>query len=152
MIITLNQTQIEEAITDYVNARLVVAEGHRLDIDLRATRGDNGFTATIEINRADAPVQAAAPAAAPAARSVAEVLDAEDEAQVAEEPAAPTPKATIFKPKKVKAEAAPVEATEAPEAAPEAEEAPAEPKRPSIFSNMVKPTGRVGDGDNSEAA
>jgi hypothetical protein len=49
MQITLVQTEIEDAIRNYVNSQLVVREGMRIDIDLSATRGPQGFTAMIDI-------------------------------------------------------------------------------------------------------
>lgn len=65
MQIILVQTEIEEAIRDYVNARLTVNDGQRIDIDLKATRGDAGYQAFVDIVANDAPVKVAAPAEAP---------------------------------------------------------------------------------------
>ena len=147
MIIILNQAQIEEALTNYVNSRLVVQEGMRLDIDLKATRGEAGMTATVEIKPIDAPAAVNIPVetvTAPIARvSAAKTTPAKP--AVAKAEPAPDEEAPA-----AEAEAEPE--TEAPaeaEAAPQ--EAANETKRPSIFSNMKTPKGRVGDGD-SEAA
>lgn len=50
MQITLNQTEILEAIKDYVRKQVKVAENQKdFDIELKATRGDSGYTATLEI-------------------------------------------------------------------------------------------------------
>lgn len=49
MQITLIQTEIEEAIRDYVSRQLTVREGMRIDIELKATRGAEGYQAFIDI-------------------------------------------------------------------------------------------------------
>lgn len=114
MQITLNQPQIEEAIEDYINARLNVSEGQRLDIDLRATRGEGGYTAIVDVVRADSP-------ATP--RSTAPIAEeTQDTADTSEETAEQDPEA------------------EAEEDSP----APSTSKKPSIFANMKEPKGRVG--------
>lgn len=50
MQITLVQTQIEEAIRQFVGSRLNLQIGETLDLDLRATRGDDGYTCVVTIN------------------------------------------------------------------------------------------------------
>lgn len=64
MQITLNQSEIETAIRRYVNEQVNIREGHEIVIDLKAGRGENGFTATIDIlpDLSDTPTQAPAPA------------------------------------------------------------------------------------------
>lgn len=62
MQITLNQTEIETALRRYVNEQVNIREGHEIIIDLKAGRGENGFSATIDIVPADAP-KAAEPVA-----------------------------------------------------------------------------------------
>ena len=49
MQITLNQNEIEGAIRDHVHGQVNIRESQELSIDLRAGRGEKGFTATIEI-------------------------------------------------------------------------------------------------------
>lgn len=49
MIITLVQAEIEAAIKQYVEDLVNVKEGMEVSIDLRAGRGVDGYTATIEI-------------------------------------------------------------------------------------------------------
>lgn len=49
MLITLVQNEIEQAIQDYVLARIRIQEGLDMQIDLAATRGIEGFKATINI-------------------------------------------------------------------------------------------------------
>lgn len=50
MQITLVQTQIEEAIRQFVGSRLNLQIGETLDLDLRATRGDDGYTCVVTVN------------------------------------------------------------------------------------------------------
>ena len=54
MRITLIQSEIETAIINYINAQVNVREGMSIVVDLSATRGENGFTATIDIVNAKA--------------------------------------------------------------------------------------------------
>lgn len=49
MQITLVQTEVEQALRDYVANRLTLAEGTTFSIELAATRGEKGITATIEL-------------------------------------------------------------------------------------------------------
>jgi hypothetical protein len=50
--VILKQAEIEQAIRDYVFKQINVRDGQDVSIDLSATRGQAGFTATIDI-RAD---------------------------------------------------------------------------------------------------
>jgi len=47
--ITLVQTELEQAIREYVGRQFVLAEGNQMDIELSATRGAEGFKAVIDI-------------------------------------------------------------------------------------------------------
>lgn len=49
MQITLNQDEIIHAIKSYVCSQINVAEGQDIEIDLKATRGETGFTAVLNI-------------------------------------------------------------------------------------------------------
>lgn len=49
MQIQLNQVEIETAIRNYVHEQINVREGMQIDITLKATRGDDGQTAIIDI-------------------------------------------------------------------------------------------------------
>ena len=146
MQITLIQSEIEQALKNYINDIMSVKDGMEIEIQLKATRGEEGTTATIDIvpqkpkasrggrtsgevpakvepAKAAAPAkaepaQAAAVEAEPVAESVAEA-EADDAEQVAEQ--AQEPEAL---------EPAPVEAEQAP-----AEEAP----RKSLFAGLSKP-------------
>lgn len=82
MQITLTQTEIETAITDYIKSQMTIADGQRIAIDLRATRGNEGYTALIDIVR-DEGGASVAPAAVPAVSPVTEptpTVDTADEA------------------------------------------------------------------------
>ena len=140
MQITLIQSEIEQALKNYINDIMSVKDGMEIEIQLKATRGEEGTTAIIDIvpqkpkasrggrtsgevpakaEPAKAAAQAVAEAAPePVAESVAEA-EADDAEQVAEQ--AQEPEAL---------EPAPVEAEQAP-----AEEAP----RKSLFAGLSKP-------------
>lgn len=49
MQITLNQEEIELALDNFVRSRIQVSDGQDIVFDLKAGRGDNGFTATLDI-------------------------------------------------------------------------------------------------------
>ena len=142
MQITLIQSEIEQALKNYINDIMSVKDGMEIEIQLKATRGEEGTTAIIdivpqkpkaprggrtsgEIPAKAEPAKAAAPAKAEAAPAVAEAdpepvaesvaeAEADDAEQVAEQAQEP----------------APVEAEQAP-----AEEAP----RKSLFAGLSKP-------------
>ena len=147
MQITLIQSEIEQALKNYINDIMSVKDGMEIEIQLKATRGEEGTTAIIdivpqkpkasrggrtsgEVPAKAEPAKAAAPAKAEAAPAVAEAdpepvaesvaeAEADDAEQVAEQ--AQEPEAL---------EPAPVEAEQAP-----AEEAP----RKSLFAGLSKP-------------
>lgn len=54
MQITLIQVEIEEAIRRFVESQINVREGMRIDIELKATRGAEGYQAYIDIVEQDA--------------------------------------------------------------------------------------------------
>lgn len=49
MQITLVQTEIEQAIADFVRSQISVKDGHEVNIELKATRGDAGMQAVVNI-------------------------------------------------------------------------------------------------------
>lgn len=105
MQITLVQAEIEQAITDYVQKVMTVADGMQISIDLKATRGAEGMQAFIDIVPKGTVVATPAPVTA---KSVAKDVVAKA-------------KETAVEP--VKATAAP-KATPAPAPAPEADPEP----------------------------
>lgn len=52
MQITLNQDEIFVAIEQYVRAQITVNDDQEIDIDLKAGRGENGHSATLDIRPA----------------------------------------------------------------------------------------------------
>ena len=65
MQITLNQDEIFSALDAYVRSQISVKDGMEISIDMKAGRGENGYSATIDIvpegTAKAAPVTAAAP-------------------------------------------------------------------------------------------
>ena len=142
MQITLIQSEIEQALKNYINDIMSVKDGMEIEIQLKATRGEEGTTAIIdivpqkpkaprggrtsgEIPAKAEPAKAAAPAKAEAAQVVAEAApepvaesvaeaEADDAEQVAEQAQEPEVQ-----------EPAPVEVEEAP--------------RKSLFAGLSKP-------------
>lgn len=53
MQITLNQDEIVDAITNYVRGQIAITSNQQIAVDLRAGRGENGFTATLDIRPID---------------------------------------------------------------------------------------------------
>ena len=87
MKIQLVQSEIEQAISNYIRETITVNEGMSITMELRATRGAEGFQADIDISRtADVPVAVAKPVqAAPVARTATKTTT------VGQSPAAATP-------------------------------------------------------------
>ena len=145
MQITLNQVEIEEAITNYVNDLVSVNEGMAITVTIKATRGEEGTTALIDIVpevvelEVVEPVKAAAkPARKTATKQAAvpakeePVVEAEPEPVVKE--AEPEPEA-----EPVKEEEAAPDAAEVPVADDEQAEVPAVAAPKSLFANLRKP-------------
>lgn len=107
MQITIIQSEIETAIRNYIMSQITVREGQRIDIDLKATRGPEGYQAVIDIVPDTSP---------------APVRKSSDDEPAKE---TPKPKAKAFAARETKAEVATqeVEASGAdvPETAPETE-------------------------------
>lgn len=59
--IIIDQTEIEAAIRERIASKISFAEGQNVTIDMKAGRGDNGFTATIVIGGEEATQTGAAP-------------------------------------------------------------------------------------------
>ena len=153
MQITLNQAEIEQAIKNYVNDQVNIREGHDITIDLKAGRGPEGFTATIDIvapgaAKAAEPTAASKPATTPKPRTERAVTQPAD---TQGQPIPDTPETA----QEAAEEAAPETATDAQtegqtaqddaaaadsgdqEAAPATE---GEGKKPqSLFANLGKP-------------
>jgi hypothetical protein len=125
--ITLNQDEIEEAIEAFVRTQITISPSQEISIDLRAGRGDNGFSATLEIKsrKAKAPVmRSLEPAPEPApVKPTAYINTQTNEIEVEE---APAPAADISETVQEHVE----ESTDAPET----EETPEPARKGSIFN------------------
>lgn len=147
MQITLNQVEIEEAITNYVNDLVSVNEGMSITVTIKATRGEEGTTALIDIvpevvePEVVEPVKAAAKPARKTATKQAAV-PAKEEPVVEAEPE-PEPVAKVAEPEPeaepVKEEEAAPDAAEVPVADDEQAEVPAVAAPKSLFANLRKP-------------
>jgi len=70
MQITLNQDEILVAIQSYVHTQINISDDQEISVDLKAGRGENGFTATLDIAPTGEPKEAA-----PAPKKLAAVAD-----------------------------------------------------------------------------
>jgi hypothetical protein len=167
MQITINQAEIEEAIRERILGQIQIKDGMRIDIDLRATRGDEGYTAVIDIvpataerrpsTQSEAPAKAETPTPTPAKapaqpkatapKRSASVFGSGGVAKPAE-PAKVEEPAVVVAEEEAPAEAdAEVAADPIPDTAVETEtvaetaQEPAQeaPARPSLFSGLKKP-------------
>jgi hypothetical protein len=137
MQLILPQSELEQAIKNYVNDLMNVKDGTELSIDLRAGRGLDGFTATVDIIKAGTamPAKTVVPAAViPAPVPVAAPVKVTPRPVAKEEPVAEEKPAedTSVANKSEQQEAA----SEAKEETPA--EAPTTVRRP-LFGSLKKP-------------
>lgn len=139
MQITLVQAEIEQALTEYIHRQINVREGMHIEIDLAATRGQQGFTAMIDIVPDDAP-PAATPVVRPAMRSVTRkdtptvVTEARASTVAVEAPAQQELPIEVPAIEEAKAETAAVEDDAAVDAVMQTTG-----NRPSLFGGLKKP-------------
>lgn len=89
MLITMVQTEIEAAIKEYIHNNFFnIAPDQEMDITLRATRGEEGYQATVDLR---AKGSAIISSAAPVAEKAAETKPLGIETKVAEAKATPKP-------------------------------------------------------------
>ena len=90
MQLILPQSELEQAITDYVHGIMNIKDGNTMTIDLKAGRGLDGFTATVDIVKSGTPVPAktVVPAAIPLTASTVQPLKLTPRSPAKEEPAA----------------------------------------------------------------
>lgn len=137
MQLILPQSELEQAIKNYVNDLMNVKDGTELSIDLRAGRGLDGFTATVDIIKAGTaiPAKTVVPAAVtPAPVPVAAPVKVTPRPVAKEEPVTeekPTEDTSVAN-KSEQQEAV----SEAKEEAPA--EAPSTVRRP-LFGSLKKP-------------
>lgn len=162
MQIIIIQTEIEEAIRNHILGQIAIKDDQRIDIDLRATRGSDGFQAVIDIVAESAPARAqstddkpeetavvvppkpavstkparVAKATAPKAIQATDVSDVLPDAPVEQEP---DMSAEADAGEQPIAEEAPLEDGDQSVAEIAAEDTPPATKKPSLFANMKKP-------------
>ena len=143
MQLILPQSELETAITEYVHGIMNIKDGNTMTIDLKAGRGLDGFTATVDIVKSGTPVPAktVVPAATPVTASIVTPMKVIPRPPAKEEPVAVvvveevivgTPEDTSVANKSEQQEAA----SEAKEEAPA--EAPTAVRRP-LFGSLKKP-------------
>lgn len=92
MQVTLVQSEIEQALRDFIHSQISVKEGMEIVIVLKATRGDEGTTAIIDIVKPEAGTAIVAAAANVAKPAVTRTVTASKNEVVKE-----TPKAAVVK-------------------------------------------------------
>ena len=90
MQIILPQSELEQAITDYVHGIMNIKDGNTMTIDLKAGRGLDGFTATVDIVKSGTPVPAktVVPAAIPLTAPIVTPMKVTPRPPAKEEPVA----------------------------------------------------------------
>ena len=147
MQLILPQSELETAITEYVHGIMNIKDGNTMTIDLKAGRGLDGFTATVDIVKSGTPVPAktVVPAATPVTASIVTPMKVIPRPPAKEEPVAvvvveevivvtpeDTPEDTSVANKSEQQEAAVETKEEAPA------EAPSTVRRP-LFGSLKKP-------------
>lgn len=149
MQITINEIEIKAAIRNHVLGMIAVREDMRIDIDLKATRKEEGYTAVIDITPGKGPdggmpepEAKTEPAPAPAKEAVKAEAKAEKPKAVVETVAEPV---EVAEPTMPETEVAPaVEAVAEPEPAPAKD-----PVKPLFGKKALKPTPAVEAQDNT---
>ena len=151
MQIIIVQSEIETAIRNYVLSQLNVKEGQRIDIDLKATRGESGATAIIDIVSENAPIpnrQPEVPANKPGPKPMQKIAaaahishagsDQEAPAGNQGEETEPAPDAVP-----VDEQAAPADETQPLAQEEEAADEPAAQPARSLFAGLKKPVNQA---------
>lgn len=146
MQITLNQVEIETALKAYINDQINIKDGMEITIDLKAGRGPEGFSATIDISAPakKAPVTVTE-AVKPAKQAVAQATSTSAPVTGSVKAAAkvqpePEPEEEQVQQEETAEQEAVAEEAQAEEATAEAEEAQVEEQpRKSLFGNLKKP-------------
>ncbi len=141
MRIIIIQSEIETAIRDYVQSQVTINDDQQIDIDLKATRGDDGYQAVIDI----VPKKATRGAAKTTA-----TVRSDPEAPVTQE--APPAKAPAIK-ATTKATRKPKEATAAPapQPEPEVEQQTTSDAEPDMSAEADAESQTIEDGDQTVA-
>ncbi|UCR75510.1 hypothetical protein PP742_gp26 [Alcaligenes phage vB_Af_QDWS595] len=110
MQITINQVEIEAAIKAHILNQINVKEGHKLAIEMKAGRGADGYTATIDISPENETKAAAAPQPTEPKQATAPKAEVAEQKQTQQK--APEPVAEEVQAEVVQQEAAPKAETE----------------------------------------
>ena len=122
---TIVQAEIEQAITDFIHRQINVRDGMLIQIDLKATRGDHGFQAVIDIVDPNSATIASAPKQEKAEPEQAAPPQEPAPLTVAVTPATPAVAAPVTRTRVVRAaKAVPEEKPAEPVATPAKEETP----------------------------
>ncbi|AVO23150.1 hypothetical protein RIVERRIDER_69 [Xanthomonas phage RiverRider] len=149
--ITIDQNEIETAIRNHIGTLITVAEGQNIGITLKAGRGENGYSATIEIGGQNAsqveglPKQPAAPSVSGPFKRGAKPAQADTSAPVGETPISEldqTQKETALADTQAPSSTGGEVEAQSPQDTAEAE-APAEQTKPKggLFQHLPKRTG-----------
>lgn len=142
--ITIDQNEIETAIRSHIGTLITVAEGQNIGITLKAGRGENGYSATIEIGGQNAsqveglPKQPAAPSVSGPFKRGAKPAQTDASAPVGDAPIPEqdlTQKEVAIADTDAQADPQPVDV--APVEDPVAEQ----PKKGGLFQHLPKRTG-----------
>ncbi len=138
MQITLEQTEIELAVTKYINEQVNIKEGMQINITLRAGRGETGFTANIDI--APVAIEPVTAPVTPVKRVAAQVKTAEKTLTTSGATVETGSANTVGKPVVETVEPEP-ENTEQEQVAQKGEETVVqeEPQKRSLFGSLKKP-------------
>lgn len=133
MQITLNEAEIMNALEIYVRSQINIARNQRISIDLKAGRGDNGYSATLEILPAADVSDAPTPRMTTQVEASAPAVKTSPFGKTAPKAAEAPEKETQEEADETSSNAEEIQADEADEVA-EAEEPVAKPK--SVFSKL----------------
>lgn len=143
MQITLIQAEIEQALKNYINDIMSVKDGMEIEIQLKATRGEEGTTAIIDIvpQKPKAPRGSRTSGEVPAKAEPVKAAAAPVKAEPAQAVAEADPEPVVESVAEAEADDAEQVAEQAQEPAPvEAEQVPAEEApRKSLFAGLSKP-------------
>jgi outer membrane biosynthesis protein TonB len=166
MKIRIVQTEIEEAIRNHIENMIALKPGMVITMDFSATRSADGLIADIDISPAGTTTQAApaaeAPAAAPAPAeqvsvqagpsnpppsATVQTLSARRQPAVSSPAPAPVAQPEPEPEVEVQVESAPAQVAEAPEAEDDEAVPGSAPLKPSIFSNLRRPSNQAAEAE-----
>lgn len=139
MQITLVESEIKQALKNYINEQVNVKPGMEITVDIKATRGAEGNTAIIDIIKAEPAPVVSKPSGArviPQAKEEPKPVETVKEDPPFVPDAKETPAQASAPESSASTDGAAAETSNAANAS--AEEAPAKPSKPSLFANLGK--------------